>query len=85
MCVYQHYLRCFPVNFEKFLRTPLIKEQLRWLLLLIVESSYCFMKDTFKALLISLIYLKNIDKLSAFGYLAQPNRLILTDTQYKYS
>ena len=79
MCVYQHYLRCFHVNFAKFVRTPFIKEQLKWLLLLIVESSYCFMKDTFKALLISLIYLKNIDKPSAFGYLAQPSRLILTD------
>ena len=25
--------RCFPVNFAKFLRTPIFKEHLRWLLL----------------------------------------------------
>ena len=25
--------RCFPVNFVKFLRTPILKEHLRWLLL----------------------------------------------------
>ena len=25
--------RCFPVNFAKFLRTPFLTEQLRWLLL----------------------------------------------------
>ena len=25
--------RCFPVNFEKFLRTPFLTEHLRWLLL----------------------------------------------------
>ena len=25
--------RCFPVNFEKFLRTPFLKEHLQWLLL----------------------------------------------------
>ena len=30
--------RCFPVNFEKFLRTPFIIEHLWWLLLVILES-----------------------------------------------
>ena len=25
--------RCFPVNFAKFLRTPFLREHLRWLLL----------------------------------------------------
>ena len=29
--------RCFPVNFAKFLRTPILTEHLRWLLLNIVE------------------------------------------------
>ena len=28
--------RCFPVNFAKFLRTPFVKEQLRWLLLQVI-------------------------------------------------
>ena len=30
--------RCFPVNFEKFLRTPFYKEHLWWLLLKFVTS-----------------------------------------------
>ena len=29
--------RCFPVNFDKFLRTPFLKEHLRWLLLIAVQ------------------------------------------------
>ena len=28
--------RCFPVNLTKFLRTPFLKEHLRWLLLQII-------------------------------------------------
>ena len=28
--------RCFPVNFAKFLRTPFLTEQLRWLLLVTI-------------------------------------------------
>ena len=36
--------RCFPVNLAKFLRTPLLTEHLRWLLLLIsnIEKFYHF-------------------------------------------
>ena len=30
--------RCFPVNFAKFLRTPFLKEHLRWLLLFIEDA-----------------------------------------------
>ena len=30
--------RCFPVNFAKFLRTPFLKEHLRWLLLYYVKK-----------------------------------------------
>ena len=33
--------RCFPVNFEKFLRTPFFTEHLRWLLLEITRSKSC--------------------------------------------
>ena len=29
---------CFPVNFAKFLRTPFLKEHLRWLLLFIEDA-----------------------------------------------
>ena len=29
--------RCFPVNFEKFLRTPFLTEHLRWLLLYLIS------------------------------------------------
>ena len=31
--------RCFPVNFAKFLRTPFLKEHLRWLLLEFLYST----------------------------------------------
>ena len=30
--------RCFPVNFAKFLRTPFLKEHLRWLLLFVEDA-----------------------------------------------
>ena len=30
--------KCFPVNFAKFLRTPFLKEHLRWLLLFIEDA-----------------------------------------------
>ena len=36
--------RCFPVNFEKFLRTPFIIEHLRWLLLSLVDSKYQYIQ-----------------------------------------
>ena len=32
--------RCFPVNFAKFLRTPFLKEHLRWLLLIFQSIIY---------------------------------------------
>ena len=34
----RHWHRCFPVNFEKFLRTPFFTEHLWWLLLQGVSS-----------------------------------------------
>ena len=36
--------RCFPVNFEKFLRTPLLTEHLWWLLLKHLHRSLLFSK-----------------------------------------
>ena len=36
--------RCFPVNFEKFLRTAFIIEHLRWLLLSLVDSKYQYIQ-----------------------------------------
>ena len=42
--------RCFPVNFVKFLRTPLFTEHLWWLLLnkskLILEATIIYIKNT---------------------------------------
>ena len=42
--------RCFPVNFVKFLRTPLFTEHLWWLLLnkskLILEAAIIYIKNT---------------------------------------
>ena len=32
--------RCFPVNFAKFLRTPLLTEHLRWLLMVVPLNLY---------------------------------------------
>ena len=32
------WLRCFPMNFAKFLRTPFLTEQLRWMLLYLVRE-----------------------------------------------
>ena len=34
--------RCFPANFAKFLRTPFLKEHLRWMLLGIFSFSSSF-------------------------------------------
>ena len=34
--------RCFPVNFSKFLKTPFLIENLRWLLLYMIYHYYAF-------------------------------------------
>ena len=34
--------RCFPVNFVKFLRTPFLKEHLRWLLLVFITHCIAY-------------------------------------------
>ena len=38
--------RCFPVNFAKFLRTRFFTEQLRWLLLIILNSIIWYQTQT---------------------------------------
>ena len=47
--------RCFPMNFPKFLRTPFLTEQLRWLFL----NNYSLPILTF-SIFLSLIYLDQI-------------------------
>ena len=37
--------RCFPVNFAKFLRTPLLTEHLRWLLMVVPLNLYSLSRN----------------------------------------
>ena len=52
--------RCFHVNFAKFLRTPCLTEQLRWLLLNVPCRSVMLKKDLQKAIKDTVIKNKDI-------------------------
>ena len=65
--------RCFPVNFEKFLRTPFLTEHLLWLLVHVSREpfSQCqyiqskFLQDSFKAA-VTKISISNISQISLY-------------------
>ena len=68
--------RCFPVNFAKFLRTPFLTEQLRWLLLVKVSftnwyRNFCWWSFLWKSQLNNCKTLSNGNtKCSGFLFLA---------------
>ena len=52
--------RCFPMNFAKFLRTPLFIEHLRWLLLYVSRWLSKFRDNLNKLKFIFLIFIVNV-------------------------
>ena len=64
--------RCFPVNFAKFLKIPIFKEHLRWLLLNLVTKSCFWCQDARKGKYEYIsIYLNNRTKLARWTNILQ--------------
>ena len=68
--------RCFLVNFEKFLMTPLLTEHLRWLLLIYLPFWYLTLKIFCPSMMIKNIYKINQHWTGNCQIKCCPNKLI---------
>ena len=76
--VYQKrdWLRCFPVNFEKFLRRPFFIEHLRWVLLNIQDNIEMLPYHQHSFINFSYIYIANLYIFCKYSQMKNMKRLI---------